>query len=510
MSNSSKQATSARKVPGSSGAAKKRAGMLLKDARPVKAKPAAAVAKVRKTTSGSVKHPQQKKKHIAVQSENEDEDESEDYPEDGLDGEEDEDDDEDATPEMQSFVQELNSTGKRKGYNANHVADDDDVDEDDDDEVEAEDDDADDNDVDDEDQLQLTTKVTKRKRKDAGASFEIVSSTPSALPGRKTAGRAPAEPQTPSGKGAAPATAPYTPFDEKKNPKDASKPLISLQTPITRNILKKGNHLYRANVITKNAFPDDAQRVEDAARLFIQVATALDLPRRVSRFDGDQAYQEMAIKIIGRAGTQVRGETANAAREIVGPHYGLGASRGSVDQNKLYVEFLLTQGNFLYRELVSEEVDATTLRCTKRKGPYRNSILEQLLQQEYFHGHERMAVADETKDLFNPMPLAAVAFAATAVQCALRDWTTGVRVKSSSDFSADDWTKVYEGHLRELERMKARQPLRVDVWMRKIWKDAWATTRQQLTNNDNETSFMTPDEMDDFSDVVADEEAPAA
>ncbi|EJD37175.1 hypothetical protein AURDEDRAFT_129650 [Auricularia subglabra TFB-10046 SS5] len=225
---SAKKSASTSKVSGSSGPAQKRAGMLVKDPVPVKQKTSSTTAKVRKTTAGSVKHPKQQKQTIVL--DREDEDDSDEYPADGLDDGDDEDDDDDATSELQSFVQELN--GRRNN------ADESDGDEDEDEEVEdeqAEDDEP-------EDEMQLTTKPTQRKRK-VPASFEIVASDPAPLPGRKPAARnATAVPQTPAGKSAPSAPLPYTPFDEKKNPKDASKPLVSLQSPTTRNVLKKGCH----------------------------------------------------------------------------------------------------------------------------------------------------------------------------------------------------------------------------------------------------------------------------
>lgn len=65
------------------------------------------------------------------------------------------------------------------------------------------------------------------------------------------------------------------------------------------------------------------------------------------------------------------------------------------------------------------------------------------------------------------------------VQCALRDWQTGVRIKSSSDFSADEWTAHYKAHVRELERMRDAKPREVDMWTRKLWKDCWYVLRKR-------------------------------
>lgn len=62
----------------------------------------------------------------------------------------------------------------------------------------------------------------------------------------------------------------------------------------------------------------------------------------------------------------------------------------------------------------------TLLRCAasslfQRSGPYRHANIATIILQEFFSGHEQMAVAEHTKDMFNPIPLPVIAFAATVV-----------------------------------------------------------------------------------------------
>lgn len=356
-------------------------------------------------------------------------------------------------------------------------------------------------DDDDEDLMEDIVPAAKHKRK---SDAKLSSSAPKALSKAVVVRAGPVNPQTPV-KGDAAAGQQFTPYVNKVNEKDHSKPLISQQTPTTRHIVKGAQHLLRANIVAKNAFPDDEAREEDCERFVIRVAKGLDATRRIMRFEIDSTYHENMVKMVARAGTQVRGETANAARDLVGSQYQLGQPKGNVEENKRFVEFLVSNGNFLYRKLEYEILDDQTIRCTERSGPYRHAIINALIEQEFFHGHERMAVAEETAALFNPIPIAVIAFAATAAQCALRDWTSGVRVKSSSSFSADEWTGMYQGHVRELTRMQEAKPVEVDAWLRSVWKKAWRTTRQHLAGNNADVSFITAAEMDDFSDIVDDE-----
>lgn len=98
--------------------------------------------------------------------------------------------------------------------------------------------------------------------------------------------------------GSAHSDSPYTPYANRLNPKDSSKPLLTLQSPTTRNILKRAQQLYRAEIITKSAFPEDESRVDLAAKYILKAATELDALRRVARFQGDPVYQDNTVKIV--------------------------------------------------------------------------------------------------------------------------------------------------------------------------------------------------------------------
>lgn len=134
-----------------------------------------------------------------------------------------------------------------------------------------------------------------------------------------------------------------------------------------------------------------------------------------------------------RCDTQVRSEVVSAARASVPAAFNIGTGRGNPDDNKTFVVLLLTKSNFVFRELEVEELDTSTLHVVKvcicigtacdltgrdsqRIGPYRKGIIAALIEQEFFHNHEQMAVADATRHLFNPMPIPVIAFVATAVR----------------------------------------------------------------------------------------------
>lgn len=468
-------AAAATAAPTGARPAKVKAGMRKKDVVPSKPK-ASSSSKAPKTQAVILKAPAKPAKKALVisspEASEDDGDDDESYPADGMDI--DNDDDEEPSPQVKELIAEL-----------------------------AADDGTDDDEEMDADAEAVAEEPPAAKKTTRNA--QLVTGTPVLLTNQKKRQLpVPASPaQDDAAEDGSVSEGPFTPYVPRINPKDPSKPLLSLQTPTTKSIAKKSQRLVRADIAAKQAFPDDDARVELAERSIIRVAKELGAERRIVRIEMDPIYRDHLVKLVLRAGTQVRGETANTARDIVGTQYAL-ASKGTPDQIKLFVEFLLSQGNFLYHHLAWEQVDPQTIRCTARGGPYRHAIIDAVIAQEFFHGHERMALADETAALFNPMPLPVVAFAATAVQCALRDWSTGVRVKSSTSFSSDEWADTYQGHLRELERMRQERPVDVDTWMRWTWKKAWNTTRQHLANGANTApSFITTAELDDFSDVAA-------
>ncbi|KZV88705.1 hypothetical protein EXIGLDRAFT_696487 [Exidia glandulosa HHB12029] len=294
----------------------------------------------------------------------------------------------------------------------------------------------------------------------------------------------------------------FTPYNNHGNPRDPSKPLLTKQSPQTQSIVKRAAHQYRALVVTKTPFVPDPDRNTAASKVFMAAAQDLDAMTRILRFEADEVYQDHVIKMIKRADSQVRGEVVSAARDIVGSSYGLGPGFGSQGENKAYVELLVTDLNFVFRIFEVENVNGQLRPKEGRSGPYRHPIFATLVQQEFFNSHEAMATAGPTTALFNPMPLVVIAFAATAVQCALKDWATGVRVKSSSDFSHDEWAPVFDLHLKQLEHFRDQQPEKINAWTRKLWKDCWSTTRQSLAAAaPAQPSMLTAAEMDDFGDV---------
>ncbi|EJD44737.1 hypothetical protein AURDEDRAFT_166222 [Auricularia subglabra TFB-10046 SS5] len=163
----------------------------------------------------------------------------------------------------------------------------------------------------------------------------------------------------------------YTPYVDRVNPREPSKPLLSHQSPPTQALIRKAMHGYRADAIART--------------FFYQATKDLNAPHRALRFECDIKYQENVLKMIMRCDSQVRGEVVLAAHAAVPAAFNLGTGRGSPDVNKLFVALLLTKNNFVFREIQVQQVNPTTLHVIKRIGPYRKGIIAALIESKLFH-----------------------------------------------------------------------------------------------------------------------------
>lgn len=90
----------------------------------------------------------------------------------------------------------------------------------------------------------------------------------------------------------------FTPYVARVNPKDASKPLLSLQSPHTRALFKNVARRLRTKAVTHDAFPEVEALMDEIAECFVSAAAELDLPSRILRYTGDPVYQEVFNRLV--------------------------------------------------------------------------------------------------------------------------------------------------------------------------------------------------------------------
>lgn len=98
---------------------------------------------------------------------------------------------------------------------------------------------------------------------------------------------------------------PYTPYMDRGNAREPSKPLLGRHTPLTQAIIKRATQRYRADTIADNAFLDHDARIKLATKHFHGAARELEAHRRILRFEDDLAYQENVLKMVCAANSCV-------------------------------------------------------------------------------------------------------------------------------------------------------------------------------------------------------------
>ncbi|KAH7102017.1 hypothetical protein BKA62DRAFT_792401 [Auriculariales sp. MPI-PUGE-AT-0066] len=292
----------------------------------------------------------------------------------------------------------------------------------------------------------------------------------------------------------------FTPYVRRVNPRDSSKPLLKLQSPTSRALLRRAFTLYTAEAIAKDPFAGDESRSALASSSFLAAADQLDYPRRHLRYINVPEYTEDIDRLLRQRDSQRRGQFSSTARSELRAHYPLGVSHGSSDVIAAWVKLALENNNFTFAELT---LSADKKNVIKRRGPYRHPIFAEIIFRELFVSHDQAAISELTKHFYNPVPLEVIAFVATAVQCALHDWLEGAQAKTTTEFSADQWSATYDSHVKVLRQLQVAKPREVEAWCTSIYKNCWSSTSAAIVREEDPATAMklSQEEMDDFDDV---------
>ncbi|KAG6835823.1 hypothetical protein H0H93_014340, partial [Arthromyces matolae] len=105
--------------------------------------------------------------------------------------------------------------------------------------------------------------------------------------------------------------------------------------------------------------------------------------------------------------------------------------------NRDLAELLKDEKGFLYKELTADT----------RKGIYKHAIIQTSVNKMWFKNQRDEGVV--YSDMFNPMPIPAIALVLTAIECNIDEWTTGT--KTDIAFYADDYRTTYLKHIESLK-----------------------------------------------------------
>jgi len=89
-----------------------------------------------------------------------------------------------------------------------------------------------------------------------------------------------------------------TPFQMRYNPRDRSKPLLSLMTPKSKGVGKQAQKDYVANIFAKAPFPTEEQRMAFTQEAIHKAIKDLDLPSRERRYKDNPEYAEQMQRLV--------------------------------------------------------------------------------------------------------------------------------------------------------------------------------------------------------------------
>ncbi|KAF8889385.1 hypothetical protein BD779DRAFT_1709933, partial [Infundibulicybe gibba] len=111
----------------------------------------------------------------------------------------------------------------------------------------------------------------------------------------------------------------------------------------------------------------------------------------------------------------------------------------SIRANRKLAALLKYEKGYLYKSLGDKN--------TPRRGLYKNPIIRRGICALWFANDQDEGI--EFSEVFNPMPIHAIALILTTVECVINMWTTGV--KRSVAFHSVEYRPIYLYHIEQLE-----------------------------------------------------------
>ncbi|KAJ7212606.1 hypothetical protein GGX14DRAFT_393507 [Mycena pura] len=206
--------------------------------------------------------------------------------------------------------------------------------------------------------------------------------------------------------------------------------------------------LIRCSITSTDAFPDSAAALLTTKKSWEAVGDEL----------GMRYVLTAAItKLLLNRWAHNRGEFKTKMRPIIQVGFETGSNKKIIAQNRARAENLKEGVNLAYavRKLISLHRSAYSLTAqdpVKKTGLYKNPAIQQGVNAFWFAN--RRDEGPSHPEVFNPLPLYALALVLTVMENCIDEWITGTRI--DVPFTANDYRTVYESHIKSLEAFQAR------------------------------------------------------
>ncbi|KZT53999.1 hypothetical protein CALCODRAFT_511058 [Calocera cornea HHB12733] len=209
------------------------------------------------------------------------------------------------------------------------------------------------------------------------------------------------------------------------------KPSASEYDEVTRRILSLANEIFRVNLLTRGPYelmPREAMAL--AVDAWTVACEELERPLEES-----ESIMKLDLQIMSKT-AHLTNEFKNAARSAIER---LHLSPDEAEKKSLPISF--------------EDIDVQQ-DPFKRSGAYGSHLIAAVIHVCLFRNKEALGV--HYPDQFNPVPIQVLALAATALDHAIKEWSTGVH--RSLEFTQSSASGVFSGHMKVLSKFEAVNP----------------------------------------------------
>ncbi|KZT54826.1 hypothetical protein CALCODRAFT_485227 [Calocera cornea HHB12733] len=219
------------------------------------------------------------------------------------------------------------------------------------------------------------------------------------------------------------------------------KPSASEYDEVTRGILSLANEIFRVNLLVRGPYdlmPREAMAL--AVEAWTIACEQLERPLEEN---------EAIMKIIMSRTAHLTNEFKNAARSAIGR---LHLSPDEAEKKSLPISFEADREcEAANRNLAEFLIERDPF---KRSGAYASHVIASVIHTCIFRNKEALGVHYPAQ--FNPVPIQVLALAATALDHAIKEWSTGVH--QSLEFTQSSASAIFNGHMNVLSKFEEVNP----------------------------------------------------
>ncbi|KII89482.1 hypothetical protein PLICRDRAFT_109510, partial [Plicaturopsis crispa FD-325 SS-3] len=238
---------------------------------------------------------------------------------------------------------------------------------------------------------------------------------------------------------------------------------IAKFSPISRKLAGDSHTRMRVDLATVNAFPASGDRDGMTWDSIITAGSSGVLQAKTTELLNQEVKKGLMIDYVWASASQIRGEVKTKAQRAISGEYGIPGTMKPEEIRDL-VGWLLHKGNFMQGDL------DTKARTFSKSRPYCHPIFKNIIQAQWFG---RRGEGIRFHEDFRNIPLPIFALVITAVENALREYSTGPQV--FINFTDPNFRSRYVYYVDRLQNVETKSP----KWFLAMRSDLYNTILDQ-------------------------------